>query len=94
MAAALGLLGLCGWRIHASALSRTEEASWSRSGAPFAVGAGLLGGFMLLTIPMSGHAQAVSHLMPIAVGSDWVHMAATAIWIGGLVFLWAVLLLV
>ncbi len=94
MSAALGLVGLCALRIRANVMNRTGETSSSRSKTPFAVGTGLLSSLMLFTIPMSGHAQAVSRDVPIAVGSDWVHMAATSIWIGGLVFLWAVVLLV
>ncbi len=94
MIAALGLLGLCAWRMRASVMIRTGESPVKQEGVPFALGAGSLGSLMLLTIPMSGHAQAVTHAVPIAVGSDWVHMAATAIWIGGLVFLAAVVLIV
>ena len=65
-----------------------------RSNFPLALGSGMIGGLMLLTIPMSGHARAVSKATALAVALDWAHMAGTAIWIGGLVFLWAVVLLV
>jgi copper transport protein len=93
MVAALGLLGLCAWRMRISVMIRTGESVAKREGIPFILGAGILGGIMLLTIPMSGHAQAVPHAVLLAVGSDWVHMAATTIWIGGLVFLAVVVLL-
>jgi len=47
--------------------------------------AALLGGLLLLTIPLTGHAGAVQEWTAVAVAIDWVHLAATAIWIGGLV---------
>ena len=94
MIAALGMLGLCAWRMRARVMIRTGVSPAKREGSTFILGSGIFGGFTLLTIPMSGHAQAVPHAVSLAVGSDWVHMAATAIWIGGLVFLAAVVLLV
>ena len=94
MTAALALLGLCGWQMRSSVFRLSQESSSARSNKPFAVGSGIIGGLMLLTIPMSGHARAVSRATALAVAFDWAHLAGTAIWIGGLVYLWAVVLLV
>lgn len=94
MLAALMLLGLCAWQMRPSVLRRSENASSARSNIALAAGSGMTGGLVLLTIPMSGHARAVSQATVLAVGSDWAHLAGTAIWIGGLVFLWALVLLI
>jgi copper transport protein len=45
---------------------------------------------MLLSISMSGHAVGVPKQTLLTVGADWVHLAATATWIGGLIYLWAI----
>ena len=50
----------------------------------------ILGGLILLSFPLTGHARAVPHAPVLAIASDWAHLAATAMWIGGLVFLLAV----
>lgn len=94
MLAALGLLVLCAWQMRSSALHRSQDSSFARSNIALVAGSGMMGGLMLLTIPMSGHARAVSQATALAVALDWAHMVGTAIWIGGLVFLWAVVLLV
>jgi len=47
----------------------------------------LLGALMLLTLPLTGHARAVARFTWLVVLSDWVHLAATALWIGGLIHL-------
>ena len=73
--------------------SRSDDSLPGRSN--FTLGAvwGLFGSVMLLTIPMSGHARAVSRATALAVAFDWAHLAGTAIWIGGLVFLCGVVML-
>lgn len=46
----------------------------------------LLGGGLLLTFSLAGHASAQrSPLLPVLF--DWVHLAATSVWVGGLVAL-------
>lgn len=68
------------------ALTRGSErwARWRRLG-------GLLNGaLLLLTFSISGHAAAQAE--PIsAVALDWLHLSATAVWIGGLVALFLAL---
>ena len=90
----LGLLALCAWQMRSNVLRRSEDGSSVRSNFPLALGSGVIGGLMLVTIPMSGHARAVSKATALAVAIDWAHLAGTAIWIGGLVFMWAVVLIV
>jgi copper transport protein len=94
MLAALGMLVLCPWKMRLGMQSHRDDPLPARSN--FKVGAisGLFGSVMLLTIPMSGHARAVSRATAVAVTFDWAHLVGTAIWIGGLVFLWAVVLLI
>ena len=50
----------------------------------------LLGGALLLTFSLSGHAAAQQAFLP-AVIADWLHLAATAVWVGGLLQLVLVL---
>ena len=50
----------------------------------------ICGSLILLSLPLTGHARAVPHATIVAIASDWVHLAATAAWIGGLVFLAAI----
>jgi copper transport protein len=49
-----------------------------------------LGALLLLSLSASGHAAGVSS-SPLAVGLDWLHMLAGALWIGGLIQLGVVL---
>lgn len=53
-----------------------DTRSWLGAGAL------LLGGALLLTFSLGGHAAAVPS--PIAVVADWLHLTATALWIGSL----------
>jgi len=69
-----------------------NRASANESGAPASsrpiwlpISVALLGGLVLITLPLSGHARAVARATWLAVVADWLHLAATAIWIGGLV---------
>jgi copper transport protein len=48
------------------------------------------GGGLLLTFSLSGHAAAQQASLP-AVVADWLHLAATAVWVGGLLQLVLVL---
>ena len=93
MLAGLGVLALCCWKMRPIALSSDSAVSLTRATLPFGIGSGIFGGLMMLTIPMSGHARAVQGATALAVGIDWAHIAGTTIWIGGLVFLWAIVLL-
>jgi copper transport protein len=52
---------------------------------PWLIGA-LVGAASLLTLPLSGHAAAADSAW-IAIASDWIHLAAAAVWLGGLVYL-------
>ncbi|MBI4478777.1 MAG: CopD family protein [Acidobacteria bacterium] len=45
----------------------------------------LLAALLLATIAATGHARAVAKGTLLAQAADWIHLAATAIWIGGLV---------
>lgn len=90
MLAALGMLVLCAWKMH----SQGDDPLPARSNFTLGAVSGFFGSVMLLTIPMSGHARAVSRATAVAVTFDWAHLAGTAIWIGGLVFLGAVVMLV
>ncbi len=87
--AALGLLGLCAWQFSPAASARRESFLVARSRPLFAVGSAVLGGVILLTIPLTGHARATPPAF-WAVGGDWLHLVSTAVWIGGLVHCWAV----
>lgn len=44
----------------------------------------LLGGLILLTVPFTGHSRGVPSGVWIAVLADWLHLAASVLWIGGL----------
>ncbi|MCS7287984.1 MAG: copper resistance protein CopC/CopD [Roseiflexus sp.] len=50
---------------------------WSRSGGI------ILGGLILLTFSISGHAAATTQPF-VSIALDWVHLAAATIWVGGL----------
>jgi copper transport protein len=88
--AALGMLVLCAWKMRPGIHRRRDEPPPARSNFMLGAVSGIFGSLMLLTIPMSGHARAVSRATAVAVTFDWAHLAGTAIWIGGLVFLGAV----
>jgi len=94
MLAALGMLALCAWKMRLGMHRNWDAPLPARSNFTLGVVSGLFGSIMLLTIPMSGHARAVSRATAVAVAFDWVHLAGTAIWIGSLVFLGAVVLLI
>lgn len=53
--------------------------TWSRW-LGFGVGAALL-----LVLASTGHASAVARRTALAVGADWIHLLAGAVWVGGLV---------
>jgi len=75
--------------------SRAEEgtaagpATGTGAGARVALGA--LGGGLLVTLGLSGHA-ATGELVPFALAADVVHLGAAALWLGGLVVVLAVAL--
>lgn len=93
MLGALGLLALCAWKMRPALQIYGDDFVTGRSQFILGAGWGILGSLMLLTIPMSGHARAVSRATALAVSFDWAHLAGTSIWIGGLVFLCGVVLL-
>jgi copper transport protein len=45
----------------------------------------LLGGAALLTISLNSHGAAVPNATALAVGLDWLHVAAMVAWLGGLI---------
>ena len=45
----------------------------------------LVGGTLLLSISLSSHSAAVGSLTPLGITADWLHLAAVAIWVGGLI---------
>lgn len=45
----------------------------------------VLGGQLLLTTSLYSHASSVQQDVTAAVAGDWLHLAATALWVGGLV---------
>ena len=55
------------------------------------VGLGALGGALLITLGLSGHA-ATGDLVPVALLADLVHVGAVGLWLGGLVVVLAVAL--
>ena len=89
--AALVLASLSIWQYQRFALVQDIQSSDLRRGMLLSIGSGLLGSLMLLTIPLSGHAHVVPRYTLLAVASDWAHLAATMIWIGGLIHLNAVM---
>lgn len=46
-----------------------------------------LSAFLLFTVSNSGHAAAVTEWKAVALGTDSVHLLATAMWVGGLFYL-------
>jgi copper transport protein len=46
-----------------------------------------LGAVLFFTVSNSGHAAAVTEWRAVALGSDVLHLMATAIWVGGLIYL-------
>jgi copper transport protein len=79
IALALPASNLVGWPQSASERPMpTNKILWL-------VGA-ILGAGALLTLPLSGHASAAD-LAWAAVMSDWIHVVAVAVWLGGLVYL-------
>jgi copper transport protein len=63
--------------------------AWARKrwGAGWAAGVTVPAVAILASIAATGHAQAVSQGVMIAEAVDWIHLAATVVWIGGLVHL-------
>ncbi|GEM_PF-728591 len=49
-------------------------------------------GLALLTMALSGHAAAVSRPLYSALVMDWLHLAGTAIWVGGISYIAVVLI--
>jgi copper transport protein len=85
--AALVLAGLSIWQCRRFAVVQNMPRSDSRRAALLPIASAVLGSLVLLTIPLSGHAHVVPRYTLLAVGCDWAHLAATMIWIGGLIHL-------
>ena len=89
MAAFMALAGVSR-PYFSSGIRRTETSRPATKTSFLAACWVILGGLILLSLPLTGHARAVPHAPVLAIASDWAHLAATAVWIGGLVFLLAV----
>jgi copper transport protein len=84
MFAAVAVLLLCAVRLRQGLILKAPpEAASSR--AVWNSLAVSLAGLVLVTIPLTGHAGSVSEFTWLAIASDWLHLAATVLWIGGLV---------
>lgn len=74
--ALLAALGLLAWALRRPGVT-ARDPGWL-------AGAGLAG-VLLLTASLNSHAAAVQQAAAVAVAADWLHLVATAAWIGGLV---------
>ena len=94
MLCGVALIGLC-WQFSQAGYfnaARKRQDSWTRPLVHFSTAA--LAGVMLLAAPMTGHAHAVGQRTIVAVFSDWVHLSASVVWTGGLIYFLAVVLAV
>lgn len=71
--------------------AEAEDRSDAGRSAAARVALGGLGGALLVTLGLSGHA-ASGRLIPFALATDVVHLGAAALWLGGLVVVLAVAL--
>lgn len=71
--------------------AEAEDRSDAGRSAAARVALGGLGGALLVTLGLSGHA-ASGRLIPFALAADVVHLGAAALWLGGLVVVLAVAL--
>ncbi|MEA2514325.1 MAG: copper transport protein [Thermomicrobiales bacterium] len=70
-----------------AAVARIVRSRSGSSGRTW--GAGIaFGAAMLLSVPFAGHAAGEPNRV-LAVATDWFHLAAAAVWLGGLVYLLA-----
>jgi copper transport protein len=85
MLAVFGLLGLSirSWIPYRRG-SETDVPAVASPGVPVRVAAVILGAVILVSIPMTGHAGALSERSALAVAADWLHLTATVVWVGGL----------
>jgi copper transport protein len=84
ISAAVALLALCLVKLRQSTLARHSGGIPAAGRIWSALAAGTAG-LILLSIPMTGHAGSVAERAWLAILSDWLHLAATALWIGALV---------
>jgi copper transport protein len=88
----VGLLILSVWAwVIPHRLSKANGTPVAWPGVPVRVAAFILAAVILASIPVTGHAGALSEGTALAIFSDWLHLAATAVWVGGLVCLLCVL---
>jgi copper transport protein len=90
MLSGMGLLGFCIFSIRLGNSEGSGIVVKSRTNILPQACSCALGSMMLLSISMSGHAVGVPKQTILAVGADWVHLAATVTWTGGLIYLWAI----
>ncbi len=88
MTASVALVGLCVFGLRSVASRVGKSSAFPARSLLLAIILAVLGSVVLISISLTGHARAVSRWPVLAVGSDWAHLAATTIWIGGLAFLW------
>ena len=101
LTAVLTTTRLGGWwmvRVISSLVLLLLSTLWFRPAFPsgisartWAIGSALSSGVILASLAASGHAQAVSRGVVAAEVVDWLHLAATVVWVGGLVHLLIVL---
>src|SRR3954469_17674987 len=72
---ALAALGALAWYLQRPGVTARHRGWW----AGLALGAGLL-----VTSSLNSHGAAAQQWTAVAIAMDWVHLVATAIWIGGL----------
>jgi copper transport protein len=79
------------WLVRMLALAALAVLAWylRRPGTGVShpgwlVGAGL-GGVLLFTNSLNSHAAAAQEGLVLAIAADWLHLLATAVWVGGLV---------
>lgn len=85
------LLAVTGVALLVSARHDGSGGADDRRGTGARVALGGLGGALLVTLGLSGHA-ATGDLVPFALAADVVHLGAAALWLGGLVVVLAVAL--
>ncbi|MBI2822610.1 MAG: copper resistance protein CopC [Acidobacteria bacterium] len=84
--AGMGVTLLAGIVLGLYARSRVAAEQPAKHAILLWLGA-LLSALFLLTVSNSGHAAAVNEWREVAVGADALHLMATAVWVGGLIYL-------
>ncbi len=67
-------------------LRAPQDPTSRRRSTRWRVAAGVLAAGVVLTVGLAGHAD-VGSFVPLALISDWLHLSAMSLWVGGLVVL-------